>query len=95
MNQFVLFGKLTAIQGQRHQLLKILKKASEEMVKLEECEIYSVSFTEKEPDAVFVYEVWENEAAHQASLQLDITQKMIQQARPVIAKMERLYTLES
>ncbi|MCM3388329.1 hypothetical protein M3649_09300 [Ureibacillus chungkukjangi] len=44
---------------------------------------------------MFVYEVWSNEEAHQASLTLEATQKLIQRAKPIITGMERISTLKT
>lgn len=59
------------------------------------CEIYQVSVSHEEPQAVYVYEVWKDEAAHQASLTLDATQTLIRRAKPLITGMERINTLQT
>lgn len=37
-----------------------------------------------EPNAVYVFEVWENKGAHEASLSLEIVRKLIGQAMPIL-----------
>lgn len=64
------------------------------MKDLEGCEIYLVSTSEEEPNAVFVYEVWSNEDAHKASLSLEGIQLLIKRARPIMTGMETINTLQ-
>lgn len=47
-----------------------------------------------EPEAVYIYEVWESAAAHAASLQMPVFAALIQKARPMIAGMEDLPSLQ-
>ncbi|TCN26518.1 putative quinol monooxygenase [Mesobacillus foraminis] len=93
MGKFGLFGKFTVKEGERGTLVDILLEAAESMENLDECEIYLVSTSEGEPNTVYVYEVWSNEDAHQASLTLEVTQTLIQRAKPIITGMERINTL--
>ena len=93
MNRFGLFGKFTVQENQRDTMVHILLDAAESMNDLQECEIYTVNITENEPNCVYVYEVWSSEQAHQASLQLEVTQTLIQKAKPIITGMERISLL--
>jgi quinol monooxygenase YgiN len=95
MNKFSLFGKFTVNGEDQDELVGILLEAAESMKTLDECEVYLVNTSEKEPDAVYVYEVWTNESAHQASLTLEATQTLIKRAKPIITGMERISTLET
>lgn len=94
MSKFGLFGKIVATEGNQDKLLQILKNASSEMEQLETCDLYVVSVNPEDSDAVYVFEVWENEQRHQDSLSQKVTQELIQQAKPIIAGMERLQTLQ-
>ncbi|MFB1083019.1 putative quinol monooxygenase [Jeotgalibacillus sp. JSM ZJ347] len=95
MSKYSLFGKFTVQEGKRDLLADILVEAAESMKDLKECEAYIVSTSENEPDAVYVYETWENEQAHQASLSLEATQTLISRAKPIITGMERISTLQT
>jgi quinol monooxygenase YgiN len=95
MSKFSLFGKFTVQEGERETMVEILLEAAESMRNLEECEIYLVNISENEPNAVYVYEVWSDEHAHQASLTLEATQTLIKRAKPVITGMERISTLKT
>ncbi|BDH61640.1 hypothetical protein MTP04_17700 [Lysinibacillus sp. PLM2] len=95
MNKFSLFGKFTVQEGERDTLVDILLEAAETMKSLDECEIYLVNISESEPNSVYVYEVWSNENAHQASLTLEATQTLITKAKPIITGMERISTFKT
>jgi quinol monooxygenase YgiN len=94
MSKFGLYGKFRVNEENREKLVEILLEAAESMKSLDECEIYLVNVSEEEPNAVFVYEVWSNAEAHQASLSLEVTQTLISRAKPLITGMERISTLE-
>jgi quinol monooxygenase YgiN len=95
MSKFGLFGKFIAKDGERDTLVDILLEAAESMKDLDECEIYLVNIAEDESNSVYVYEVWRNENAHQASLSLEATQTLIKRAKPIITGMERISTLKT
>lgn len=87
MERFSVSGKLTAKDGKGQELLKILLNAAEEMKKLNDCFCYIVGMNKEEADSVYVYEVWESEKAHKASLELPAVRKLIQNAMPIIDNM--------
>ncbi|WP_058307095.1 putative quinol monooxygenase [Gracilibacillus massiliensis] len=94
MSKFGLFGKFLVKEGERDRLVSILLEAADSMQKLKECEKYLVNISEEEPNSVFVYEIWSNENAHQASLSLEATQLLIERAKPIITGMERISTFQ-
>jgi len=94
MSEFGLFGKFTAKEGERDTLVDILLEATESMKNLDECLLYLVNVSNDEPNAVYVYEVWKSEHAHQASLTLESTQALIKRAKPIITGIERISTLQ-
>ncbi|MFC0272847.1 putative quinol monooxygenase [Metabacillus herbersteinensis] len=93
MSKFSLFGKLIAKEGERDTLVDILLEAAASMENIIDCELYIVNVSDEDSNAVFVYEVWKNESAHQASLLLEVTQTLIQRAKPLLIGMERINTL--
>ncbi len=95
MEKFSLFGKFTVEASNQKKLAAILLEAAESMKAVEGCTIYIVSVSPEEPEAVYVYEVWDDEAAHKNSLTLEVTQTLISKARPLIKGMERIRTLEA
>ncbi|WP_100406987.1 putative quinol monooxygenase [Bacillus solitudinis] len=94
MSKFSLYGRFTVKEDDRDTLVDILLEAAQSMENLAECEIYLVNISDTEPNSVFVYEVWSNEDAHQASLSLESTQTLIKRAQPIIMGMERISTLK-
>ncbi len=87
MDRFGLHGKLTAHPGQRDALVQILLEAADVLGSAPGCEIYFVSTSHTEPDAIWVTEVWRNEADHAASLSLPGVRELIIRAKPMIAAM--------
>jgi quinol monooxygenase YgiN len=81
-----LFGKFTAQAGKRDELVDDLLQAAELLQRNPGCIHYVVS-TSQEPEAVWVSEVWTDQAAHDASLEPEDIRALIQQARPLIAGM--------
>ena len=86
MSKFSLLNKFIVEQGKNEDLVDILLEAAESMEILDECEMYVVSIADNEPNAVYVYEMWTEESAHQASLDLEATQKLISRAKPPLAR---------
>ena len=81
-------------EGKIEEMVGILLEAADSMESISECEIYLVSMDKNEASSVYVYEVWTDESAHQASLGLEVTQKLISRAKPIIKGMERIGTLQ-
>ena len=81
-----LHGKLLAKAGQRDALVALLLEGSRDG-KIPGCRLYIVSEVPAEPDAVSILEVWDDQAAHDASLQLESVRSVIAKGRPLIAGM--------
>jgi quinol monooxygenase YgiN len=77
-----LIGKITAVTGQRETLIAILLKGTAAMPG---CLSYIIARDTADPDAIWVTEVWDSQASHQASLALPAVQGAIAQGRPLIA----------
>jgi quinol monooxygenase YgiN len=81
-------GTMIAKPGQRDALLGLLVEGSRGPA-MPGCRIYIVSEVPTEPDAIAILEVWDDKAAHDASLQLERVRALIARARPLIAEMGR------
>jgi len=79
-------GKLIAKPGQRDALIALLLENTRGEP-MPGCRLYVVSEIPSEPDAIAVTEVWDDKAAHDASLQLESVRATIAKARPLIAGM--------
>jgi quinol monooxygenase YgiN len=87
MARFGMFGKLTAHPGQRDALLRHLLTAAELVGGAPGCDLYVVSTSPTEPDAIYVTEAWRSRADHEASLARPGVRELIAEARPLIAAM--------
>jgi quinol monooxygenase YgiN len=83
MSRYGLFGKLTAHPGQGDALAGLLLGSGG--AAMPGCELYIVNRAPDDPDALWVYEVWESPEAHAASLELESVRNTIQLAMPLIA----------
>ncbi len=77
-----LIGKLTAVTGQRDALAAILLDSTDTMPG---CLSYIVATDPADPDAMWITEVWDSVASHQASLGLPTVKAAIAKGRPLIA----------
>jgi len=77
-----LIGKMNAVAGQREALCAILLDGIQAMPG---CLSYVVARDPKDPDAIWITEVWDHADSHRASLALPQVQAAIAQARPLIA----------
>ncbi len=77
-----LIGRLRAAPGQRDALLALLLEGSGDMPG---CLSYVVARDPADADAIWITEVWTDEASHKTSLSLPSVQAAIAKARPLIA----------
>ena len=77
-----LIGKMTAVAGQRDALAAILLGGTGAMPG---CLSYIIAQDPADADALWITEVWEDQASHMASLKLPAVQAAIARGRPLIA----------
>ena len=80
-----LIGKMTSQPGKRDALIGLLLEGTEDMPG---CLSYVIARDTGDDDAVWITEVWQDEASHQASLQLPSVRETIANAMPLIAGFE-------
>ncbi|MBO6718034.1 MAG: antibiotic biosynthesis monooxygenase [Rhizobiaceae bacterium] len=80
-----LIGKMRAQPGKRDELAAILLKGTGGMPG---CLSYVIANDPADTDALWITEVWVDEASHRASLQLPAVQAAIAEGRPLIAGFE-------
>lgn len=85
MKRFGLVGSFSAQPGQGDGLTDLLSQAAEALRANPDCELYVISRSPDDPDAVWVTEVWTSREAHQASLENPRVRELIAEARPLIA----------
>ena len=76
-----LIGKALAKPGQRDALIAILLEGTATMPG---CLSYVVAKDPANADAIWITEVWDSEASHQASLTLPLVKAAIARGRPLI-----------
>lgn len=84
---FGLVGTLEAVEGHGDELEGYLLEASRELDQVSTCRLYVVSRVASHPAVVHVVEVWDDEDAHRASLELEPVQRLIAKARPIVSAM--------
>lgn len=77
-----LIGKMLAQPGRRDELITLLLAGTGSMPG---CLSYVVARDAADPNAIWITEVWDTVASHQASLKLPEVQDAISKARPIIA----------
>ncbi|MDX8530293.1 putative quinol monooxygenase [Mesorhizobium sp. VK25A] len=82
---FGLIGKMRAARGQRDAVMDVLRETTGA---LPGCLSYIIAIDPVDADAIWVTEVWTDQASHKASLQLPQVQAAIAKARPFIAGFE-------
>jgi quinol monooxygenase YgiN len=81
-----LIGKMSAIAGKRDELIAALLEGIDGMPG---CLSYVVAQDLADPNAIWITEVWKDEASHKASLTLPSVREAIRKGRPLIAKFEQ------
>jgi quinol monooxygenase YgiN len=82
---FGLFGKLNAVEGQRDALLENMLRAADLMKEVSGCLLYVVSTSDDDPHAVWVSEIWQDEASHGASLSIPGVRDLIKATMPLLS----------
>lgn len=86
MHRYLLHGKLTARDGSSDALAAILLQAAELMATANGCRLYTVGRDDKHPEAVWVTEIWDDKASHEASLSVEGVRELIGKAMPLLAE---------
>ncbi|WP_167133404.1 putative quinol monooxygenase [Paramicrobacterium chengjingii] len=81
---FANVGTLGTVPGKRDELVAHLTRRSDQLTEIG-CLAYEVGINDEEPNTVFVVELWESDAAHQASLAVPAVQESIVAARPLLS----------
>ncbi len=84
MSKYALQGSFKAKSGERDALAKILSEASNLMSNAKGCHLYLVCVDETDSQTVYINEVWDSKADHDASLNVDGVRALIGQAMPLI-----------
>ncbi len=77
-----LIGRMLAVPGQRDALAAILLEGT---ARMPGCLSYVIANDPTDANALWITEVWDSRASHEASLQLPGVQDAIRRGRPLIA----------
>jgi len=80
-----LIGKMSAVSGKRDELIAILIGSTGAMPG---CLSYVVAKDTADTDAIWITEVWDSKASHDASLSLPEVKAAISKGRPLIASFD-------
>jgi quinol monooxygenase YgiN len=81
---YAMTGELTARPGVRDQLVAILLRAADVACQQPGCRLYVVNEDLQDENTIRVYEVWDNKAAHDSSLQDARVRSLIAEAMPLL-----------
>jgi quinol monooxygenase YgiN len=82
---FGMIGKMKAQPGRRAELVAILASGTAAMPG---CLAYLLAEDAKDPDAIWITEIWDKQESHAASLRLPAVREAIARGRPLIAGFE-------
>jgi quinol monooxygenase YgiN len=82
-----LIVKMIIIPGKRDEMIRVLKESAADMPG---CFSYVVAKDAADENVLWVTEVWESAASHDASLSLPQVKNAIPQAKPLVANFERI-----
>lgn len=82
---YAMTGTLIAQAGKRDLLVSILVRASALVLTMPGCKAYIVLEDLKDEHAVAVFEIWDDKATHDASLQDPQVRSLIAEAMPILA----------
>src|SRR5215469_8879453 len=88
--EYVMYGliaKLTAVIGRRDALIKILTEGTTSMPG---CRSYILAKDAAEENTIWVTEIWDSQASHDASLTLPAVTDSIARAKPLVAGFEKV-----
>lgn len=88
---FGLIGKMICAPGTREAVIGLLLESTSDMPG---CLSYTVARDVKDPNGVWITEVWDTAESHKASLSLPAVRQAIAKAKPMITGFESSVTTE-
>src|ERR1700723_3728055 len=86
-SMYGLIVKLTAVPGKRDEMIAILKESAANMPG---CVSYVLAKDSSDENLVWVTEVWESAASHDASLSLPSVKNAMPRVKPLLSNFERI-----
>jgi quinol monooxygenase YgiN len=85
-HMYGLTGKLLAQPGKRAEFVEILLRAADTVGQMPGCHLYLVNEDLSDDVTIWVMEVWEDQAAHDASLKDERVRSQIAAAMPLMGE---------
>jgi quinol monooxygenase YgiN len=85
-----MIAKIIVAPGKREEMIGVLRGSAADMPG---CFSYVVAEDSADENVVWVTEVWDSQASHEASLQLPAVRKAIPQAKPIMTGFEKVAEL--
>ncbi len=82
-----MIAKITILPGRRDEMIRILKESAGDM---QGCLSYVVAKDAADENTIWVTEVWDSMASHDASLSLPAVKNAIPRAKAVVSNFERI-----
>jgi len=82
-----LIAKITLLPGRRDEMVEILKESAADMPG---CLIYVVAKDATDGNTIWVTEVWDSTASHDASLSLPAVKNAIPRGKAIISNFEKI-----
>ena len=79
-----LYGKLTAQAGKRAEFVELMTQAAALVGKFPGCHLYIINEDLADDTTIWIYELWEDEKAHDASLKDAQVRALISEATPLM-----------
>lgn len=81
---YAMTGKLVAQPGMRAVFVAILVRAAHLVGEMPGCHLYIVTEDQTDANAIHIFEMWDDRAAHDASLTDERVRALIAEARPLM-----------
>ena len=79
-----MYGKLVAQPGKRAAFVEIMTRAAEIVGQLPGCRLYIVNEDLTDETCLWIFEAWDDQASHDASLKDERVRSLIAEARPLM-----------
>ena len=87
-----MIAKITVLPGRRDEMIRVLKESAPDM---QGCLSYVVAKDTADENTIWVTEVWDSMASHDASLSLPAVKNAIPRAKAVVSNFERIAVTSS
>lgn len=84
---YVLINKMTTKPGKRQEVIAIMLEAGISFNDNSACLLYLVSGSKDDPNAIWVQDVWTNQADHEAAMQTETMMRYIKKTIPLLEDM--------